>query len=47
LPRLLAPRVEGRAAPDGERVHVDVRIHAPLAGLLVAYTGTVTPEARA
>lgn len=47
LPRLFAPRVTGRAAPLGERVHVDVRIYAPLAGLLVAYAGTVTVEARA
>jgi len=44
LPRALAPRVQGRAAPEGDRARVDVRIHAPFVGLLVAYEGTVTPE---
>jgi hypothetical protein len=39
LPRWLAPRVEGRAAPGDGGVHVDVRIHAPLAGLIVSYEG--------
>lgn len=44
LPRALAPLVEGRAEPVGSRVRVDVRIHVPLLGLLVAYEGEVTPE---
>jgi hypothetical protein len=44
LPRALAPRIEGRAEPAGERVHVNVRIHAPVVGLLIAYEGAVTPE---
>jgi hypothetical protein len=43
LPRWLSPRIEGRAEPRGDDAHVDVRIHAPLAGLLVAYDGHVTP----
>jgi hypothetical protein len=43
LPRLFWPLVEGRADAAGSAVHVDVRIHAPLVGLLVAYEGTVTP----
>jgi hypothetical protein len=42
LPRALAPRIEGRATPVGDDVQVDVRIHAPLVGLLVAYDGRVT-----
>ncbi|MFT3770116.1 MAG: DUF4166 domain-containing protein [Minicystis sp.] len=46
LPRLFAPRIEGRAEPAGDRVHVDVRIHAPVVGLLVSYTGAVTSEER-
>jgi len=45
LPRFLWPRVEGRADGDGEQVAVDVRIFAPVVGLLVAYDGRVTPEA--
>ncbi|APR79363.1 Hypothetical protein A7982_04710 [Minicystis rosea] len=44
LPRFLSPRIEGRAEPAGDRVRVDVRIHAPMVGLLVAYEGAVTPE---
>jgi hypothetical protein len=44
LPRALAPRVEGRAEADGDEVRVDVRIHAPLVGLLVRYDGRVTAE---
>jgi hypothetical protein len=47
LPRFLAPRIEGRAEPAAGRVHVDVRIHAPVVGLLVAYEGSVTAEATA
>lgn len=47
MPRLLAPRIEGRAVDEGDRVHVHVRISAPLAGLLVSYEGLVTTEARA
>jgi len=43
LPRFLAPSVVGRAAPRRDDVHVDVRIHAPILGLLVAYDGLVTP----
>jgi hypothetical protein len=43
LPRFLAPSIEGRAAPHRDQVHVDVRIHAPVVGLLVAYEGLVTP----
>ncbi|WP_437826707.1 DUF4166 domain-containing protein [Sorangium sp. So ce1153] len=42
LPRWLAPRVEGRAEAASEEVHVDVRIFAPIAGLLVSYEGRVT-----
>ena len=41
IPSFLAPRIEGRAKRDGERVHVHVRISAPLAGLLVSYEGRV------
>lgn len=45
LPRFLSPRITGRADPAAaDRVHVDVRIHAPIAGLLVAYEGLVTTE---
>ena len=44
LPRFLAPFIEGRAAPERDDVYVDVRIHAPLVGLLVAYDGLVTPQ---
>jgi len=44
LPRFLAPFIEGRAAPERDDVRVDVRIHAPLVGLLVAYDGLVTPQ---
>lgn len=53
LPRWLAPRIEGRAGPLRDEVHVDVRIFAPIAGLLVAYEGRVAggaeeaPSARA
>ena len=43
LPRFLAPFIEGRAEPHEDAVHVDVRIHAPGVGLLVAYDGYVTP----
>ena len=45
LPRFLWPQVEGRASGVGEEVDVDVRIHAPVAGLLVSYAGKVRPEA--
>lgn len=44
LPRWLAPRVEGQAGPREGGVYVEVRIYAPLAGLLVAYDGNVSPE---
>lgn len=44
LPPWLAPSIEGRATPKGDAVHVDVRIHAPVVGLLLAYEGCVTPE---
>lgn len=44
LPRFLWPRVEGRAEGVGGEVAVDVRIHGPIVGLLVAYEGRVTPE---
>lgn len=43
LPRFLAPTIEGRAEAHEGEVHVDVRIHAPGVGLLVAYDGHVTP----
>lgn len=46
LPRFLSPRVVGRADPGGAHAQVDVRIHAPIVGLLVAYEGAVTPEER-
>ncbi|WP_437585677.1 DUF4166 domain-containing protein [Sorangium sp. So ce1000] len=45
LPRWLSPRIEGRAGPLRDEVHVDVRIFAPVAGLLVAYEGCVAAEA--
>ena len=44
LPRFLWPRVVGRADPGGAEARVDVRIHAPIVGLLVSYEGRVTPE---
>lgn len=44
LPRFLSPFIAGRAGAQGEQVLVDVQISAPLAGLLVAYDGAVTPE---
>lgn len=44
LPRFLSPRVVGRADPGGAHAQVDVRIHAPVVGLLVSYEGAVTPE---
>jgi hypothetical protein len=44
LPRWLAPRIEGRAEPRSDGVHVRVHIYAPFFGLLVAYEGTVTLE---
>lgn len=43
LPRWLAPRVQGRASPGDDGVRVDIRIHAPLLGLIVAYEGCVAP----
>jgi hypothetical protein len=43
LPRFLAPRIEGRAEQERELLHVDVRIHAPILGLLVAYDGHIDP----
>jgi len=42
LPRALSPRIEGRAAPSDDDVRVDIRIHAPLVGLIIAYDGRVT-----
>jgi len=46
LPRFLSPRVVGRAEARERSAHaqVDVRIHAPLVGLLVSYEGAVTPD---
>ncbi len=46
LPRWLAPQVAARAgaAPDPARMAVAVRITAPLAGLLVAYEGSMARE---
>jgi hypothetical protein len=44
LPRFLAPRVVGRADGEGGGVRVDVSIHAPVLGMLVAYDGLVTPD---
>jgi hypothetical protein len=41
LPRFLAPRVVGRSEAHDGSVKVDVRIHAPGVGLLVAYEGDV------
>ncbi len=43
LPSWLAPRVLGSecASPDDQEVHVQVEVHLPLLGLLVAYRGTV------
>jgi hypothetical protein len=41
LPRLLAPRIEGRCDADGDSVRVDVAILAPVVGLLVGYEGRV------
>jgi len=43
LPSWLAPRVQGRAEAGGGGVRVDIRIHAPLVGLVVAYEGLVAP----
>jgi hypothetical protein len=47
LPRWLAPRIEGRAEPRSDAVHVRVHIYAPFFGLLVAYEGSVTLEGEA
>jgi hypothetical protein len=44
LPRVLSPRVEGRAEADGDEVLVDVQIHAPLVGLLIRYDGRCAAE---
>lgn len=44
LPRFLAPRVEGRVEALGEGIHVDIRIHAPGGGLLVAYDGCLASD---
>jgi Domain of unknown function (DUF4166) len=44
LPRWLAPSVEGRAEPVDDDVRVDIRIRAPVVGLLVAYDGSVAPD---
>jgi hypothetical protein len=41
LPRFLAPHVEGRVDAEEGGVHVDVRIYAPIVGLVVAYEGRV------
>jgi hypothetical protein len=47
LPRVLAPRVTGAMhdlAPGDGRVHVTVRVVAPLVGLIISYEGTVAEE---
>lgn len=44
LPRFLSPSIVGRADPENDDVRVDVRIHAPVLGLLVSYDGVVTPR---
>lgn len=44
IPSFLAPRIEGRATHDGDRVHVHVRISAPIVGLLVSYEGRVVTD---
>jgi hypothetical protein len=44
LPRWLAPSAAGRSAPEGDHVQVDVRVELPLFGLLISYSGRVTPE---
>jgi uncharacterized protein DUF4166 len=41
LPRALAPRIAGVAAPAGAAVRIDVRLSAPVAGLLLAYRGEI------
>jgi hypothetical protein len=41
IPRLLGPRITARSEPQEGGVMVDVRIHAPGVGLLVAYDGRV------
>jgi hypothetical protein len=44
LPRWLAPSAAGRAAADGDHVHVEVRVDVPFFGLLISYRGRVKPE---
>ncbi|MGB8508988.1 MAG: DUF4166 domain-containing protein [Pyrinomonadaceae bacterium] len=47
LPRRFAPRINACERPvvaDRPRVHVSVRVDAPLAGLLVAYEGEIELE---
>jgi hypothetical protein len=45
LPGWLSPRVEAREEKhDGEQTRVSVVVRAPLAGLLIAYDGIVSPE---
>ena len=34
-------RIEGRAEGIGEHAEIDVRLYAPLVGLVLRYTGTV------
>ena len=43
LPRILAPRIEAfeRPGSDGSSAEIGVTLRAPLAGLLVSYTGCV------
>lgn len=41
LPRMLSPRIEGRAHEENGRVQVFVSIGAPIAGFLVSYEGPV------
>jgi hypothetical protein len=41
LPRCLAPRVRGRARAAGGGARIEVSVHAPLVGLLLAYDGVV------
>jgi hypothetical protein len=44
LPGFLSPKIDGRATPERDGAHVDIEIHAPLVGLVIAYDGVVVPE---